>query len=307
MKKDPLATIELKSLRVLSELLKNHNVTSVASAMAMQPSSVTYHLNKLRESLADPLFVQVGRQLTPTQRALSLEPKLAVLFSEVENIVNPELFDPYTIHHNFKIAIQDIGAEVLVPILLKRLNVEAPNVTIEIINWPSDVEQQMHDGTIDIAINAIVNLSSQIHGYQLNNVPLSLVVRKDHPLASGAYDINEIFDYPQVRVAPTALGEGYVDQLAERLGKHRNIVLSASTFSVLSSVIKSSDIVGVFAYGAAQQLGHHDFFYKIIDEIPPIPLHCFWHQRVHHEPAHQFIRGLIIEISQELIKKSAES
>ncbi|MGF1696223.1 LysR substrate-binding domain-containing protein [Vibrio lamellibrachiae] len=306
MNKDPLASIELKSLRVLSELLKNHNVTAVASVMAMQPSSVTYHLNKLRDSLSDPLFVQVGRQLTPTQRALSLEPKLAVLFAEVENIVNVELFEPYKIHRNFRIAIQDIGAEVLLPILLNKLSVQAPHITIEVINWPSDVDQQMHDGSIDIAINAIVNLNTQIHGYQLCNVPLSLVTRKNHPLASGNYDISEIFDYPQVRVAPTALGEGRVDQLAEKLGKRRNIVLSASTFSVLSSVVKGSDIVGVFSHGAAQQLGKRDFFYKKIDEIPAIPLHCFWHQRVHHEADHQFIRGLIIEISQEFIKKGAE-
>ncbi|PMH44889.1 hypothetical protein BCU68_12155 [Vibrio sp. 10N.286.49.B3] len=123
----------------------------------------------------------------------------------------------------------------------------------------------------------------------------------NHELAKNDYNIGDIFDYPHVRVFPNALGEGLIDELAIKLGKTRQVVTSASTFSVLSAIIKDSDIIGVFATGAAQLLEKEAFYSKVITDIPPIPLHCFWHQRVHHDPAHQFIRNLVIDISKALL------
>ena len=303
MKKEPLASIELKSLRILANLLQHPNITFVAEKMAMQPSGVTYHLNKLRESLEDPLLVQVGREMVLTQKALSLAPKLSALLTEVESVLFSEEFDPYNLHRHFRIAVQDIGAELLIPILVTKLRKLAPNVVIDVVNWPKNVEQQMLDGKVDVAINAIVKLSSQLYGYQLSNMPLSVVTARNHYLANKPYHIDDIFDYPHVRVFPTALGEGRVDDLAKRSGKLRKVVASASTFSVLSSIIKNSDIIGIFATGAAQQLPRELFFSCEIKEIDPIPLHCFWHQRFHHDPAHQFIRNLVIEISQQLLEQ----
>ncbi|GEA49490.1 LysR family transcriptional regulator [Vibrio inusitatus NBRC 102082] len=302
MKSDHLANVELKSLRILNNLLQNPNITVVAETMAMQPSGVSYHLNKLRESLQDPLLVQVGREMQLTQKALTLAPKLSALLSEVDNVLFFDEFDPHSLNRHFRIAMQDIGAEALIPILVTKLREIAPNVVIDVVNWPKNVEQQMLEGKVDIAVNAIVKLSSQLYGYQLNNMPLSLVTSRNHVLAKSNHAISDIFDYPHVRVFPTALGEGLVDDLAIRLGKVRTVVATASTFSVLSSIIESSDIVGVFATGAAQRLGKDAFYSTVIKEIPPIPLHCFWHQRVHHDPAHQFIRNLIIEISQQIIE-----
>ncbi|WP_047043383.1 LysR family transcriptional regulator [Vibrio mexicanus] len=118
MAKDPLSQLELKSLRVLALLLQFPSITEVAEKMAMQPSSVTYHLNKLRQTLNDPLLVQVGKKMEPTERARALEPKLSELAANVESILQSAEFDPKNINREFQIAVQNIGAEVLLPTLL---------------------------------------------------------------------------------------------------------------------------------------------------------------------------------------------
>ncbi|MGR5175804.1 LysR family transcriptional regulator [Vibrio parahaemolyticus] len=303
MKKVLNSHLEIKSLKILSLLLKNPSITSVAKQMAMQPPSVTYHLNKLRESLSDPLFVQVGNKMLPTQRATALIPKLSKLFDNIDDIVHSSPFEPASINQHFRIAIQDVSAEILIPKLVNQLAKVAPNITIQIVSWPSNAEQKVHQGEIDIAINAIVNLSSQLYGYQLSDMSLSLVTRKDHVLATSDYKTEDIFDFPHVRVEPAALGEGRVDELALKLSKRRRIIASGATFSVLSSIIKESDSVGVFPTGTALQLDQTRFFCKQLDELPTIPVHCFWHQRSHHDLAHKFLRGLIIELSLDIISK----
>ncbi len=304
MPKDLLANIELKSLRILALLIRHHSVSIVADKMAMQPSSVTYHLNKLRDVFSDPLLIQVGRKMTPTKKALSLEPKIVKLITDVQSIIAPEQFDPKNVNQTFRIAMQDIGGEVVMPILIAQLRVLAPNIKIDLINWPKDAEQQLLEGKIDIAINAIAKHNSQLYGYQLSNMSLSIVTNKHHALAEKALNIGDIFDYPHVRFTPTSLAEKRVDELALKLGKQRNIVASASTFSVLSAIIRSSDIVGIFSTDAAKQLGTSNYFSHRIDDVDSIPLHCFWHQRVHNDDAHKFVRGLIIEIAQEFLKNT---
>ncbi|MGF1721136.1 LysR substrate-binding domain-containing protein [Vibrio kyushuensis] len=297
-----LTNIDLKSLRVLAQLLQEPNITAVANKMAMQPAGVTYHLNKLRSAMDDPLLVQVGREMVPTKKALSLMDKLDTLLCQFDELMRCEKFDPKTITQSFTIALQDIAAVVLIPVLLSRLATLAPNAVIKVLNWPANIEQQLLEGSVDIAINAIDKPNNQLYGYQLGNMKMSIVTRRSHPLANKEFKLSEVFDYPHVRVEPLARGQLYVDELAHKLGKKRKVVMAASTFAVLSSTIEHSDIVGIFASEAAKRLAKEGFFTKDVEEIPLIPLHCFWHQRVHHEPAHQFLRNLIIEISKELFQ-----
>ncbi|MEZ9710826.1 LysR substrate-binding domain-containing protein [Vibrio breoganii] len=303
MSKDPLANIEFKSLRVLSLLLKTPSITEVAEKLSIQPSSVTYHLNKLRQTLNDPLLVQVGKRMEPTARALSLIPKLATLLINVEDILQTTVFDPKTVSQEFRVAIQDIGAEVLLPILLDRLSHEAPNVSVKVIDWHKNTEQKMHEGKVDLALNSIVHMSTQLHGYQIGSTPLSLVTAKEHPLATTDYCVADIFDYPHVRAFPAAIGEGLIDKLAEKYDKKRTVAASASSFSVLAAIVKTSNKVGVFPAGVAQHLGTEHFYTKQIQEIDPIPVHCFWHQRCHNDPIHQFMRSVIIDISAALMEQ----
>nr|WP_238322181.1 LysR substrate-binding domain-containing protein [Vibrio mexicanus] len=171
------------------------------------------------------------------------------------------------------------------------------------VDWQKNTEHWLNEGKIDMALNSIVHMNAQLHGYQIGAMPLSVVTAKDHPLAQRDFTIEEIFDYQHVRAFPAGLGEELIDGLAEELKRTRKVAASASSYSVLSRVIASSNKIGVFPLGAANHLDNSQFTIHRIDEIAPIPTYCFWHQRCHRDPAHQFVRSIIIDIATSVMEQ----
>lgn len=292
--------IELKSIRIFLALVENPSVTFVAQKMGMQRPSITYHLNKLREEFNDPLFVQVGRDLQATQRANRLAPKLAIAVTALEEAISEETFAPHKVERCFRIAMQDSSAAAVIPQLIKELEKVAPNISIDLVNWPQNAEQKLLDGEIDLAINAIAKLNNQLHGFQLGSMPMCAVMSSSHPLSQSKFDVSRLFEYPHVRVKSTGIGENHVDELADALGKDCKVVLHASTFTVLTAAIHQSNLIGVLPLAAAFNLPRADFCMHVLPEIPAIPFHCFWHQRLHHDKAHKLVRSLLIDVSRRL-------
>nr|WP_281422933.1 LysR family transcriptional regulator [Thaumasiovibrio subtropicus] len=300
MAQDLLNHLELKSLRILIQLLETKSVTAVADTMAMRPPSVTYHLNKLRDTFEDPLLVPVGRKLVLTPKAEELHLALVPVLKQLELALNVNTFEPVNATGVVKIAVQDFGAIAVIPRLLDELEKSAPNITIEVVNWPQNAERLMQSGEIDLAINAITQLNSQLHGYQLGDMSFSVLMDKQHPLAQAHFSDRAVFDYAHVRVHPTGLGEMRIDALARSLNVTRNVSLKASTFSLVAQAIQDSERVAIVATGAANVLSRDRFAVMPFPAIEPVPLHCFWHQRSHHDPVHKFVRKHLIAISQTL-------
>ena len=67
-----MARPDLNLLLALDALLDEGSVIGAARRMNLSPPAMSRTLSRIREALADPVFVQVGRKLMPTPRALAL-------------------------------------------------------------------------------------------------------------------------------------------------------------------------------------------------------------------------------------------
>lgn len=291
--------LEIKSLQVLHYLLHYRNAKLVAEKLNMNRASVTYHLNKLRQQLDDPLFIATGKKFEATARALEMASQLEETLEQLEQLLQPAKFVPHRASGVVKIALQDVTAAALIPKLVKQLQLEAPHVEIEVWDWDLETERKVVDGEVDIAINVLSHQNPLIHGRQLTESVLNVVMDKSHPLANQEFDTQEIFDFDHALLLPAGPGQKPLDQLAHKLGKKRRVKVSATSYTVLAEAIQGSQILTVISHLAFECLKQTTLIAKPIEELPQVPIYCYWHKRNQHAPLHSYVRGLLINLFQE--------
>ncbi len=92
-------------------------------------------LRRLRNLFNDPLLIRSSEGMTPTERALELQPRIRDALSDLSMIFKPRTeFRPYTSIVYFGIMTSDYAEATLVPRLVKALRSEAPNVVLDFLN-----------------------------------------------------------------------------------------------------------------------------------------------------------------------------
>ncbi|MFT5653027.1 MAG: DNA-binding transcriptional LysR family regulator, partial [Psychromonas sp.] len=76
---DNLSKIDLNLLVTLQILLEEESATRAANRLHLSPSALSKSLNRLRETLGDPLFVRTAHGLKPTAHALHLKLQLPAI------------------------------------------------------------------------------------------------------------------------------------------------------------------------------------------------------------------------------------
>ncbi|MBV8239499.1 MAG: LysR family transcriptional regulator, partial [Hyphomicrobiales bacterium] len=92
-----LKQAKLDLLPILYELLRTRSVTRTARALGISQPAVSQALRRLRATFGDDLLVAVGRDLHPTDRALTLLPSLETVLAGIGALLQPTTrFDPET-------------------------------------------------------------------------------------------------------------------------------------------------------------------------------------------------------------------
>ena len=138
-----ISKIDLNLLVYLDVLLRERNVTRAAEELSISQPAMSNSLRRLRDLFDDPILVRTSDGMTPTDRALELQPLVRNVLAAAELAVLPKtVFDPSESERIFRIMASDYTEATLLPKLLHRLSIEAPGVRLDIMT-PSDVS--FHD------------------------------------------------------------------------------------------------------------------------------------------------------------------
>jgi len=138
----------------LDALLRERNVTQAANQLNLSQPAMSNGLRRLRELFDDPLLVRTSEGMTPTERALELEPIVREVLSSIDRAVQPRSeFDAQNAHRVFRIMASDYAESTLFPGVLGKLRTLAPGLTLDIMT-PSDVSfLDVERGKVDMVIN----------------------------------------------------------------------------------------------------------------------------------------------------------
>ena len=292
---DNLKRLDLNLLLTLDVLLEEHSVTRAAARLHLSQPSVSVQLAKLRDLLGDPLLLPGPRGMRPTARAEMLREPLREALETLSRTVAPELaFDPATAQHTWRVAASDYSESTVVLPMLSALRAAAPQTRLAVMEIaPSALARQAEQGHIDLAFHTTENAPLGLRRRALFAEEYVLAGRVDHPRLKRRPTLAQFCALEHAIVSPSGGGfQAATDSALARVGKSRRVVLSVPHFLALIALLEKTDLVAM----VPSRLVRGSKTLRVVAppiEIPGYEMSMLWHERVHRDPAHRWLREFI--------------
>ncbi|ABG39740.1 MAG: LysR family transcriptional regulator [Alteromonadaceae bacterium] len=309
-----ISKVDLNLLVYLDVLLREGSVTRAANQLSITQPAMSNGLKRLRDLFKDPLLVRTSDGMTPTKRALELQPVIRDVLSKLEASIQPETdFVPETSKRTFRIMASDYAESTLLLEVIRQLAKVAPNITLDMIT-PSDVTfHDVEQGKVDMAINRFEELPLSFHQKVVWYDRFACVVSSNNPIVDN-FTLQNYIDSKHIWVSKTGFGVGvgidpnevqklgWVDAELTKIGQKRDIRVFTRHYHVALQLAKVQNLVATLPSKAAA-LYENDPNIVILDppfDIPPIGLKMAWSALLHHDAGHIWLRRLITDVGETL-------
>jgi len=309
-----LHRIDLNLLVYLDVLLRECNVTQAANQLGLSQPAMSNGLRRLRDLFNDPLLVRTSDGMTPTARALELEPLVRDILSGVERAIQPTAeFDPTDAKQVIRVMASDYAESTLFPAVMQTLREQAPGLTLDVMT-PSDVSfLDVERGKIDLVINRFDQMPQSFHQITLWTDTFTCLMNKDNPILEH-FDLDSYLAASHIWVSKTGMGVGvgvdpddvqrlgWVDHALDAMGKKRNIRVFTRHYQAAMTLAEQNDLI-VTLPTRATWLKKDNPRVVVRDcpfDVPPLELKMAWSPLLQHNPAHRWIRQLITQIARDL-------
>ncbi|AGW94885.1 MULTISPECIES: LysR family transcriptional regulator [Cupriavidus] len=290
-----LRRLDLNLLVTLDVLLSEQNVTRAAQRLNYSQPSVSVHLARLRDYFGDPLLLPGPRGMRPTARAEALREPLREALAALEQTVSPDTpFDPAAATQTWRVAATDYGESTIVLPALQALRAAAPGARLAVVEMvPSRIARQAEQAELDLAFHTSDGAPPGMHRRALFSERYVLVGRAGHPRLKRRPTLAQFCALDHVIVSPDGGGfYGVTDEALASVGMQRRVVLSVPHFLFVTSAVASTDLVAMLP----ARLVRGATALQVVEppvEVPGYEMSMLWHERVHRDPAHQWLRELI--------------
>lgn len=296
-------TVDLNLFLVFKAIYRSGSVTQAGDQVCMTQSAVSNALKRLRERFDDPLFVRTPKGMVPTPMADQLiglvEEGLAKFNQALDQV---RRYDPATSDRLFKIAINDIGQLVIMPLLLSSARAVAPAIRFETVGASAEeARQMMVDGQIDIAIGSWKPMGNSFHELRLFNDKFVALMNANHEIQSEQLCFDEYFSAEHLAYRPSGASDAALQATlveADMLVR-RKVVLTAAHTLGLSSILASSSLVLTvpLRLGQALMASRDDLrIAQLPFTVRPFSIRQQWHDRTHADAGHIWLRRLCLEL-----------
>ncbi len=305
--------IDLNLLVYFDVLLKERSVTRAANQLGISQPAMSNGLRRLRTLLEDPLLVRTSEGMTPTERAVELQPLVHDALSRLEKALQPHSpFEACDSDSVFRIVASDYAESTLLPKVLRELRTVAPHITLDIIT-PSDVEfADVEQGKVDMVINRFDTIPQSFHQKTLWVDSFSCILSADNAI-KGEFNLESYLASDHVWVSKTGWGIsvginpkdvqrlGWVDEALIKMGKKRRIRVFTRHYQTATIMAEQKDLIVTIPTRAAQlqSLNPNVVILPPPFVIPPIELKMAWSPLLQHNPGHQWLRRLIAQVAED--------
>jgi DNA-binding transcriptional LysR family regulator len=298
-----ISAVNLNLLAAFQALVEEKNVTRAARRMGVTQPAMSSTLAQLRELFDDPLFRRTSHGLEPTPRALALRDPIHEGLRLLSSTLVEASFDPKTADKTFVIAASDYVEFVLLPPLLRHLQVVAPGVRLQVRAWGlHEVPEFLAHGEADLMIGYYDTLPPHHAGMRLFSEEYTCIVRRGHPRVKKKLSLPAYLELGHVLVSEKPGSPGSVDRALAKQGKSRNVAARVSHFLMVPMLVARTDLVAAISRRVAEP------FAKPLGLAlfsPPIPLpksfvNQAWHSQMERDPAHRWLRETVAQVATEL-------
>jgi DNA-binding transcriptional LysR family regulator len=293
---------DLNLLVVFDGLIQERSVTRAGKRLGMSQPALSHALNRLRYLLKDQLFIRTPGGMVPTPRAEQLALPLRQALTDMQRALEPEAFVPAQASRRFSIGINNYAAIVLAPALVSAVTGAAPHVQLDL--RPSgtlDVFGLLDHGDLDVAIGMFDRIGERFTSTALLEDEFVAVMRRGHPAGRGRLTASAFGGLRHVDISSSGDDTGFIDRSLATQGSKRHIALRLPYLSA-GRVLAKSDVVATLTRRVAEALAQQAALElrELPFTSPPVRAYLLWHRRLDGQPAHRWLREVIVSVSRGL-------
>jgi DNA-binding transcriptional LysR family regulator len=290
--------LDLNLIKVFIAIYESRSVTLAAERFEVTQPTISYALSKLRTTYSDRLFVRNSKGLTPTPVADNLYRNFCDATMLIEATLEQRYhFDPVNSTQQFRLAMSDIGVLYFAPPLLKRFQISAPKIEIEILQTSASASEDLRSGRLDVAIGNLPFLVANTQSAYLFREHYVCLLSNEHPDISDEMSPSAFAAARHLMVVSPSSGHRLVDEVLSQQGIVRKVVARVPQFTVLPQLIPKSDLLVILPSRVA------DLFVMqgglkalpVPFEIPSFDVRVHWHVRQESGAAHKWLIQEIVE------------
>ena len=301
-----LAGVDLNLFVVFDTIYAERSLTRASEILHVTQPAVSNALARLRENFDDPLFVRVGRVMTPSPLAQNLVGPVRDALRQLRTTIDGgRRFDPLRSDKAFALSLRDNAGTQLIPALLARLQRVAPDVRVQCPPVERrDIAAELASGQLDFAIDIPELARSEMKSIRLLRDDYVCVMRKRHPLVRGTLTLDRFLSAKHVQVSSRRSGRGHIDLALARTGHAVTSALRVTQFQLAFHTVAQTDLLLSAPLSLARR---YDVVVKPLPfAAPALEAMLYWHRNADLDPANVWMREQIVAASgKDALKRSS--
>jgi DNA-binding transcriptional LysR family regulator len=304
-----LRHLDFTMLMAFDLLMRELNVSRAARKLYVTQSAMSQILQRLRQQFDDPLLVKTPAGMQPTERALALVGPVRAILQDVEQILkSPAPFDPAMSHERFILAGSDYFEFLVLPRLIERVCNLAPQIEIHVQRPDTDsLEARLQNQEIDLVLGfqAMLKLPAHLRWVRLFDDTMVCVARRDHTAVEDEITLEEYLQRNQLLISSCDLNAQIVERWLTKQGLERRIPVVVPNFLSAPFIVATTDLLLSLPRRIAEaciKLSPLKLV-KVPFGLPAYDFVMAWHPLRDKDPAHQWLREQILEVSREIDRR----
>ncbi|UJW29676.1 LysR family transcriptional regulator [Saccharothrix sp. AJ9571] len=284
--------VDLNLLTVLDALLEEGSVMGAAERLHLSSPAVSRTLGRLRAVTGDDILVRTGHTMVPTPYAVAIREDVHRLLRQAHEVLSPiRELDLAALERTFTIQCHDALAASVVPVLVGRIQEQAPGVRLRVLAEHSADTDDLRQGRVDLELGGGRPTLPEFRSEVLGHDPLVVAMRPDHPCAEDL-DPRSYAAHPHVVISRRGRLTAPIDDVLAAEGLHRRVVAAVATVPVALQTARRGDVLvtctAILGRPLIEAFGLITRPLPI--ESPAAAIVCNWHQRFDSDPAHAWLR-----------------
>ena len=298
-----LSHLDLNLLRVFDAVAREGHVTRAAARLHLSQPAVSNALARLRAALGDELFLRRPGGVEPTAFASALAQPVAEALDRIAgSIAATQPFEPATARRVFPIAMSEYAEAMLAPRLVARLLAQAPGCLLAISHADrTNAEALLERGEAILAVAVLPEPPALYTRIRLMPEAFVTLMRPDHELAAGAFDLDRFVSVPHLLHSPNGSREGAIDWELRKLGRQRRLGAVVAHLSAVPEILLGTEMIMTLSARLARQMAAA---HGLTVRAPPVEvrhtrLSLVFHRRLEADDGHAWLRRMILAEARE--------
>jgi DNA-binding transcriptional LysR family regulator len=217
---------------------------------------------------------------------------------DVQAVLRPaEKLNLKQLVRTFTLRISEGFVENFGPALIARVAEEAPGVRLCFVLKPNKESASLRDGTVDMETGvAGSTIGPEVRARVLFQDRFIGVVRKGHPLSKGILTPTRYAASKHISVSRQGQEKGPIDDALALLGLEREMIVTVvGGFSTALSLARASDLIASVPERQTGNLRDGMYSFPLPVTLQEITVSLLWHPRMHADPAHRWLRGIVVD------------